>query len=244
MAPPHHRGRAANWPLFVDAFLRRERITDLVLFGDCRPMHGGAPDGAAGGRACACVRGRLYPPQLADAGTRRGERQFQPAARSGLDPGRRARRAHAPALPPIGASLGRRVRNTWDYFRHMVWGAPFYPFYQSHRPGSIIMEGFGWVFTQLIRERTAARTARALERIAPGRYFLFPLQLTSDYQIRVHSPFSSMKQAADYVLASFAANALADVQLVIKEHPLDYASWAPGAITWPTAHARWGWAIG
>jgi capsular polysaccharide export protein len=34
-----------------------------------------------------------------------------------------------------------------------------------------------------------------------------------------------MKQAADYVLASFAANAPADVQLVIKEHPLDYASW-------------------
>ena len=33
-----------------------------------------------------------------------------------------------------------------------------------------------------------------------------------------------MRQAADYVLASFAAHAPKDVKLVVKEHPLDFAS--------------------
>ncbi len=51
--------------------------------------------------------------------------------------------------------------------------------------------------------------------------FVLPLQLSGDYQIRAHSPFSDMQSAATYVLTSFAANAPADVHLLVKAHPLD-----------------------
>ena len=33
------RGRFRDWPVFFDNFLRKHQITDILLFGDCRPYH-------------------------------------------------------------------------------------------------------------------------------------------------------------------------------------------------------------
>jgi capsular polysaccharide export protein len=33
------RGRFSEWPVFLDTFLRENGITDVLLFGDCRPYH-------------------------------------------------------------------------------------------------------------------------------------------------------------------------------------------------------------
>jgi len=223
-----YRGRPSRWPGFVERVLREEQITDLVLFGDCRPMHVAAHQMAqrAGVRVHVFEEGYIRPNWLTlERGGVNGHSPLPRdakailAAAQGLPP--------PPDLPPIGASLGRRVRDTWGYFRHMVWGAVGlrYPFYRSHRPGSIVLEGLGWVRAQLVRDRAAALESAALARIAGQRYMLFPLQLSSDYQIRVHSPFATMRQAADHVLTSFARHAPPDLALVIKEHPLDFASW-------------------
>jgi len=123
------------------------------------------------------------------------------------------------------------VRDTWRYFNRSVWAGVRlrFPFYRSHRPGSIIVEGFGWTFKYFGRGLTRRKAEAALKRIEGRQFFLFPLQLSSDYQIRIHSPFTSMKQAADYVLASFAAHAPADASLVVKAHPLDsrFFGWGP-----------------
>lgn len=50
---------------------------------------------------------------------------------------------------------------------------------------------------------------------------LFPLQLDSDAQIRLHSSFAGISDALRMVITSFAANAPTDLRLVVKEHPLD-----------------------
>ena len=34
-----YRGRPSRWTLWIDAYLRDHGVTDLVLFGDCRPLH-------------------------------------------------------------------------------------------------------------------------------------------------------------------------------------------------------------
>jgi capsular polysaccharide export protein len=34
-----YRGTADNWPRFFEDFVKRNEITNLVLFGDCRPLH-------------------------------------------------------------------------------------------------------------------------------------------------------------------------------------------------------------
>lgn len=219
-----YRGTQEGWPLFVDRYLRHNRITDLVLFGDCRPMHMTAHQMARlnGVRVHVFEEGYIRPNWLTLE--REGVNGHSPLPRRPQDILAAARGLPRPApMTPIGASLGRRVRDTWGYFGHMMLGALTlrYPFYRSHRPGSIFVEGMGWIAKYLTRARQSAKAQITLKMLEGRRYFLFPLQLSSDYQIRVHSPFSSMRQAADYVLASFAAHAPAEASLVIKEHPLD-----------------------
>lgn len=57
----------------------------------------------------------------------------------------------------------------------------------------------------------------------PSGFFLFPLQVELDCQIRHHSPYGQMTPAIVQTLGSFAAHAPVDTLLVVKEHPLDNA---------------------
>jgi len=109
----------------------------------------------------------------------------------------------------------------------VLLGAPLYPFYRSHRQASILREGVGWTRKYLLRKVTARRCEEALGALAGRPFFLFPMQLSNDFQIREHSPFQSMAEAVDYVLYSFSRRAPADTLLVTKEHPLDasFISW-------------------
>lgn len=52
-------------------------------------------------------------------------------------------------------------------------------------------------------------------------FFLFPLQLDADSQVRRYSPYSGMKEAIACVLTSFAQSAPADTHIIIRNHPLD-----------------------
>jgi capsular polysaccharide export protein len=240
-----YRGPAGRWPAFIVALMRGAGVTDLILFGDCRPHHIAAIRAASGIRIHVIEEGYLRPSWLTlEQGGVNGHSTLSHDPATYL-----AQAAHlpplatqsAPQLPPVEATLGRRIRDTTAYFAHMLLRAPAWPFYRSHRPGSILMEGLGWVAKHRARAATAHETDAALARIAQwrasgGRAMLFPLQLSSDYQIRAHSPFPTMQAAALHVLASFAAHAPADMALVVKQHPLDarFGGWTG----WIDRHAR------
>lgn len=221
-----YRGRMSRWALHVDKFMRENRITDLVLFGDCRPMHMAAHQMAKLRQINVHVfeEGYIRPnwvtlePDGVNGHSRlsRDPEWFLEQAKN-LPP--------IPDLPPITASFRRRARDAYRYYYRVVTGRLLlrFPFYQAHRPGSILMEGLGWLWKFARQKHMARRSAEALERIRQAPYFLFPLQLSSDYQIRTHSPFCNMKEAADYVFESFAAHAPRDALLVVKEHPLECA---------------------
>lgn len=247
--PPGHatvaawRGPPAHWPGFIARLLRDRAITDLVLFGDCRPHHRAAILAAAGTGTQVHVveEGYLRPHWLTlEQGGVNGHSSLPRAPRAYLD---QAARLPPPATnaPPVEATPGRRMRDTIAYFTHMVLRSPAWPFYRSHRPGSILVEGIGWLMKHRTRPRARRETDAALGRIAAwraqgGRVTLFPLQLSSDYQIRAHSPFATMALAASHVLADFAAHAPADMALLVKEHPLDAT--LGGWTGWITRAAR------
>jgi capsular polysaccharide export protein len=132
-----------------------------------------------------------------------------------------------PDLPPITASFQRRARDSYWHYHHVVVGRLMYPHYRSHRPGSIIVEGFGWLWKFLGEKRSRRRTELALKELEGKPFFLLPLQLSGDYQIRTHSSFPDMQSAALYAIESFAAHAPSDCHLIIKQHPLDcsFFSW-------------------
>lgn len=216
------RGRFSDWPVFFDNFLREHQITDILLFGDCRPYHVSARGVAAlrGVRTYVLEEGYLRPHWMTleldgvngySRLTRRKEWVMEQAR--DLPP--------EPYLPPVTASFRRRVRDTARHYIAVHAGRLAYPFYRTHRPGSALMEAAGWGWKYLTRGLRDRQTRDVLGALRSKPYFLFPLQLSGDYQIRSHSPFPDMQSAAAYVMESFARHAHDDAHLLIKAHPFD-----------------------
>lgn len=223
------RGRYSDWPVFFDNFLREKRITDLVLFGDCRPYHVSAHGMAAmrGVRTHVLEEGYLRPDWMT----------FELEgvnARSSLSRDKAWLWQQAMLLPAVSqdasitASFRRRARDSYWHYHHVLNGRFRYPHYRSHRSGSILMEGFGWMWRFARKGGRAKAAENKLRRLQGKPLFLLPLQLSGDYQIRAHSPFPDMQSAAAYVIESFAAHADPHLHLLLKAHPLDssFYNWA------------------
>ena len=215
-------GTSDQWPLFLDAYLLENRITDLVLFGDCRPLHHSALGIARlrERRIHVFEEGYIRPDFMTlELGGVNGNSNLS------RDPDWYVATARSlPAIPEfasIPASFDRRVREGMAYYWAMAKGQLRFRHYRTHRPYSPVREGLGWFRRLIWRETEGERSRRALQAIKDRRYFCFPLQLSSDAQIRTHSPFPSVTAAIDYVIASFARSAPADTLLVLKKHPLD-----------------------
>lgn len=217
-----YRGRFANWPMFFDRFVRNHRITDLVLYGDCRPMHLAALRLARlrGIRIHVFEEGYIRPNWMTlERDGVNGHSNLPRDTETILEAA--CNLASIPSLPPVTASFRRRARDSYRYYRQVVVRCLRFPFYRAHRQEWILLEGLGWLSKFARAKRRAKLAGEVLAKIAGQKYFLFPLQLTGDYQIRAHSPFGSMRIAADFVLDSFAQFAPPDSLLVVKEHPLD-----------------------
>jgi capsular polysaccharide export protein len=106
------------------------------------------------------------------------------------------------------------------YHFAMVRGRIRFRHYRNHRPMSTVAEALGWLWKWAKRPRDRRRSAAALQTIGEAPFFCFPLQLSSDAQIRIHSPFADMSVAMRYVIRSFARHAPPGTRLVVKQHPL------------------------
>lgn len=224
----NYRGRMRDWPMFLDRFLRAHGITDMVLFGDCRPMHQVALRMAQlrGVHIHVYEEGYIRPDWMTLE--RDGVNGHSPMERDPAAILAEARRLPPiPQLPAITAEFKRRARDSYWHYHHVVTGKLAFPFYKSHRQGSITLDGIGWLWRLALRSRRQRQAMETLAAIAGRDYFIFPLQLTGDYQIRHHSPFGSMHVAVDYVLESFAHFAPPEASLLVKVHPLDssYTNW-------------------
>ena len=224
----NYRGTQSGWNRFFDRFARDNDITDILLFGDCRPLHDAAHGMAKlrGINIHVFEEGYIRPHWVT----------MEPDGVNGRstlsrDPHRLLEQAAG--LPPmpsdirITASFRRRMRDATRYYFADWINRWRYPFYNSHRPGSLAAEGTGWLVKFMRQRLNQSHNKATIDQVGERPYFLFPLQLNSDYQIRTHSPFNSMYDAALYVMESFARFAPESSTLVIKEHPLDcqFRSW-------------------
>ncbi|GJE55520.1 hypothetical protein EKPJFOCH_2011 [Methylobacterium thuringiense] len=223
-----YRGSSENWAGHLEAYIREHAVTDLVLFGDCRPYHVAAMLAAKplGVRVHVFEEGYVRPNWITcEHGGVNGNSSLPKSAAE--------IRAIARRLPqqgramPLSGDMARR--SVWDIAYNLAnIGFPyFYPGFRSHRPNHIAAEYGGWIKKFLRRGRTR-RHAADVNRIygaIQADYFLLPLQLDSDYQIRVHSPFLGVEGFMDRVIASFAKycgqHPGAATRLLVKLHPLD-----------------------
>jgi len=219
-----YRGSLADWPDALARLIDEHQITDVMLFGDCRAMHLGAT------QVCRTLH---IPVHVFEEGYIRPDWVTLELGgvngHSSLPRDPAWYRAQAATLPPIpehrqvASSFRRRALEAVAYNVADVFSRWYYPHWANHRPWHPLVEAMGWVRRLRGRKQAAVRAAALVAQLETrgDPYVLFPLQLDSDAQIRLHSSFAGIADALRMVMHSFAENAPAPLRLVIKEHPLD-----------------------
>jgi capsular polysaccharide export protein len=222
---PSHHG-AEEWPDRIAETFQTHQITDLVLYGDTRPIHAVAIQAAQqkGITVHVFEEGYLRPYWVTyERGGSNGHSRLMqmnlPQIRSSLA-NARSDQPEAPA--------------TWgDLRQHIFWGAVYhgfvltghhhFPAFRPHRALTPAQE------FRLYRRRLALLPFHRVERmIATFRirwggfpYHLALLQLEHDTSFRDHSPFSRMTDFVQIVIDGFAKGASLHHHLVFKAHPLE-----------------------
>ena len=217
-------GHEHEWPEFLERLVVEKGISDIILFGDCRPLHRAAIRIAETRllRLHVVEEGYLRPDWITFEGGGVNGQSSMPR-----DPGWYRERARSlPAWqdpPPVPGSFRRRAVEDVVYTMASMAGVWRFPHYATHRPYHQLIEYAGWLRRLALKRRAERRAAAEIEMLPDGSdpLFLFPLQLDCDYQVRVHSPFRAMHLAIEHVLVSFAAHAPAAARLIVKLHPLD-----------------------
>lgn len=198
--------------------------TDLLMFGDCRRIHTSARPVAEllGIRVHVFEEGYVRPHWITLE-----QHGVNGNSKMPRDPAwYREQRAAIPrslAGRPTGYNLYERAFHDIAYRAANTLYKSRFPHYETHRPRNGFVEYSGLALRALRerRHRLLAEEATRTLLSAGHPYFIFPLQLNSDSQIVVHSPFEGVRHAIDQVISSFAQHAPSKAWLVIKNHPLD-----------------------
>lgn len=210
-----------KWPHFIERVLLERSIDAVILFGDCRGYH-----------RSAIIRARQYsiPVFVFEEGyIRPNYVTFEPGGVNGnsLLPRSRAVLSLLP-LPDIkrqiGGSFQLMARYAMTYYlAGRIWRSKF-PNYRHHKPFEMYPELWYWMRSgyRKILYRFAERSCeKQLTGALRKKFFLVPLQVFNDSQIKAHSDFRSVRAVIAAVLDSFARHAPPDVHLVFKHHPMD-----------------------
>jgi len=216
-------GRFDEFKPFLTDYCQAHGVTDLIFHNDCRPFHRLASEVVVEQKLIAWVyeEGYLRPNWLTLE--RGGINGF---SRMPDDP---AWYLHqAAALPPcddapVGAGFRGRVLYDFKWQGMNYLHTRRYPHFKTHRPYPIWAEYLTWAKRLSLIHWRRRQAARAINELIEKRrrFFLFPLQLDSDSQLRIHSDFKRLAPAIEFVISDFAANAGVDSCLLVKGHPLD-----------------------
>lgn len=219
-------GSAEDWPERFSVLVAEKHVTDIVLYGDVRPIHAEAVRRArkAGLRVHVFEEGYLRPYWVTyERGGSNGHSRLMEMSVRDMRKTLENSDLDQP-LPP--ASWG-------DMRQHIFYGALYHGFvllanrrYRNFRPHRAL--GVRAEFKLYLR-RLILMPAQAIDRrIATWRirhggfpYHLALLQLEHDSAFQAHSPFSTMSEFLDTVVDGFACGAPPHHHLVIKAHPLE-----------------------
>lgn len=214
----------ASLPDFLTEKITASGATDILLFGDRRPIHLPAIEIAKRDN----IRIHVFE-----------EGYFRPywvtLERNGVNANSLFPRDPAwvrnvaQSIPdydnaePFTATLRTRALHDMAYHLSNIANPIMFPRYRTHRPVISGLEYAGWGqrFAKMpIYERRDRETIQRV-MVSNTPFYLLPLQLDSDTQIRDHSPFDDMSDVIKLTLSSFATHAPSNARLVIKNHPLD-----------------------
>ena len=221
-----YRGDAQGWPDFFKTLIAEKRVTDIVLYGDVRPIHAQAIAYAKELDLTIHVFEEGYMRPYWVTYERDGSNGHSKLMRMSVDDMRHALENSDmdTALPP--ASWGDMRQHIW--YGALYHGAVLlfnrgYREFRAHRALSVRQE-FGLYLKRLVLMPYQAIERRiATWRIRHGGfpYHLALLQLEHDASFQAHSPFETMSDFLRTVIEGFAEGAPKHHHLVVKAHPLE-----------------------
>jgi capsular polysaccharide export protein len=221
-----HRDGPEAWPDRCAALMDAKRVTDLVLYGDTRPIHAAA---------VALARARGITVHVFEEGylrpywatyERGGSNGHSRLMQLGLPEMRRALERCDMDLPDAPARWG-------DMRQHVFYGALYhacvllanrgYPGFRPHRALGVGAEFRLYLARLLLMPLHRLERWIATRRIRFGGfpYHLVLLQLEHDASFRDHGPFATMTEFLELVMRGFAEGAARHHHLVFKAHPLE-----------------------
>ncbi len=221
-----YRGTLADWPAALRDLLTIHQITDIVLYGDTRPIHAEAVKQAraAGLRIHVFEEGYMRPYWVTYE--RDGSNGHSPLMQLSIA----AMQKH---LTQTGRDLPVPPAHWGDMRQHIFYGALYhwfvmfrnahYPHFRPHRALPVHKEALLYSKRLLMMPFHALIRGLATMRVkASGHtYHLALLQLEHDSSVQVHSPIKDMDTFIEVVVAGFAKGAPAHHHLVFKAHPLE-----------------------
>ncbi|MFN3606820.1 MAG: capsule biosynthesis protein CapA, partial [Cypionkella sp.] len=221
-----YRGPHESWPAACADLLDSHQITDLVLYGDTRPIHAQAilAARARGHTVHVFEEGYLRPYWITyERGGANGNSRLMDLTVAQMQT----------AIAPYDMDLPDAPAR-WGAMRaHVFWGALYHWFvltgfwrFAHFRPHRSLTVGQEFV---LYLRRLALMLPHRWERMAATRriqrggfpFHLVLLQLEHDASFQMHSPFSTMGEFLELVVAGFARGAPAHHHIVFKAHPLE-----------------------
>ncbi|QYK43495.1 MAG: capsule biosynthesis protein CapA [Paracoccaceae bacterium] len=221
-----YRGTVADWPGAFRALLADRAITDVVLYGDTRPIHATAVAAArdAGVTVHVFEEGYIRPYWVTyERGGSNGHSRLMDLSVAEM----------AAALARSDAELPDAPARWGDMRQHMFWGALYHWFvltgfwdyrnFRPHRALTVRQEFLLYLRRFLLMPFHRWERAWETFRIRQGGfpYHLVLLQLEHDTSFQKHSPFSTMTEFLALVVEGFARGAPPHHRLVFKAHPLE-----------------------
>ncbi len=219
-------GKPEEWPAFLEDYLTCEGITDIVLYGDSRPIHKSARAIVkARGITAHCFEEGYLRPYWAtyERGGTNGHSRLMDLS---MDDIRRAVDAHPAELPEVPVQWGAAWHHAfYGFLYHLFLSVPTKRFksYRPHREVSVLTE-LRYYIHKLggMPLHGAQRHIRTRRLVRSGAiYHLVLLQLSHDASLRNHSDFNSVEEFIEQVIAEFAAGAPSYHKLVFKAHPFE-----------------------
>lgn len=221
-----YRDVPENWPAICAALIAERGFTDLVLYGDTRPIHAQAivAARAAGLTIHVFEEGYLRP-------------YWVTYERGGSNGHSRLMQTSVPTMQAALAQMDMELPDAparWgDMRQHIFWGALYHWFvltgfwdfrnFRPHRSLTVAEEFLLYVRRLALLPFHRWERALASFRITHGGfpYHLVLLQLEHDASFRMHSPFATMTEFLALVIDGFAKGAPPHHHIVFKAHPLE-----------------------
>ncbi|MCF3932915.1 capsular biosynthesis protein [Acuticoccus sp. M5D2P5] len=219
-----YRGTLQDFDAFLDKLITDEAITDILYFADRLPYHRVAEAVATrrGVIPYAVENGYLRPDWLTLEPGGMGAYSRFPDDRATIE-------RIAENAPPIDDTILYRHSFASEAFFDVSYtltrlaGSSGYRHFERDRPNHPLKEYVSWlpqlVRRQIARARAPAQMRRVTSESKP--FFLFPMQLQEDYQIRHNSPYQRLADLVHEIFSSFARAAPRETSLLVKIHPLD-----------------------